>query len=247
MPFSFPGGLSDEHIEEVTLPYFQNDVSLHISIAETNGKIGVEDWLTFEKAVLNENLPIVSEAIKKVIGKLGVKALPVLEKAIVNEDWRIRIGAIWFAAEMGIIAWPILKTAIEDENQFVRKAAVRAIEGRSGWRSLGVKRILYILKKAMLDESPEVRRVVARVIVWTPQEAREEVLSILKILIEDEILEVRNQAARAASQMGDKALALLEKDIIDKSWYAIRPAVETARNIDTDTCKTSFDKLAITD
>ena len=233
-----------ENIESLIKALKEEDKRIRKEIVRVLGEIGDQKAIEPLIHALKDADFIIRWYIAIALGKIGGPAKELLIMALEDEDLKVRLGAIMALGEIGDTKAiePLIKF-LKDENSDIRFRAAEALE-KMGWKSDNEKDQLYflfakkqwrelkgvgepaeeLLKKALKDEDPTVRRGAAMILkeieykklVALVKSGDKETIEPLIKPLQNEDWESRVRAVEVLDKLG-----WVPKNDIEKAYYLI--------------------------
>ena len=208
-----------------------SDPSVRQAAARALGKLKYQSSLEFLKQVLRDIEPSVRKAAVEALGELGfddaVRAL--LQVALFDGDEEVRQFAIQVLRQLDPEeAMEFLLTSLANPDSYIRRAAVDAL-----WRFGGTDAFEPLLRTALTDESPAVRR---EAVAALNELAPEMALAALLDAVDDPDLNTRKAAVEALGSLGNPEAfgPLLEIALTDDDGELRRQAIDVLDTLSAD-------------
>lgn len=222
-----------------------DDLELQLVCAQALGKLGeaaaVAPLAETLGAAPDEVREVAMQALCRLSSGHPQEVLQRLRPLLADDDAELRMHVVTILGQMerpeveGCLAF-----ALKDESPLVRRAAVRACEGRSGEQQLPT------LMLALTDEDAEVRRLAAESLGTT---TNRQAIAPLELALQDEDIWVRAAAVRALGRLGGAdVFSPIGRALQDPVGLVAIAALETLAGLDPDrACPAMVQALRHTD
>jgi HEAT repeat protein len=213
------------------------DPELRLASTQSLGKLGEVAALAPLVDRLGDSCEEVREMAMDALSRVGMRhrrqAMTILHPLLKHEDpeWRMHAVSILGRLDGGDVEGT-LTFAMKDESSLVRRAAVRAFEGKRGDGRLQA------LMLALTDEDDEVRRLVVEALGTTGDS---QVVGALELALRDEDIWVRSAAVRALGGIpSEEAFRLVQGGLTDPVGLVAIAALETLSSMGAEKAHSSL-------